>query len=746
MPKRTKTAAAFLTFSFLLTGCADNAHNAIQNAAKDDFSGSANESASANAPTDAPDAPASAADTEAMLLEHDVPLPKPIGKKETVISLLLNGRQGVELYSHDADNTVYQYILQNNKWQKHKLEFPKQLTDSAGLNRLELLRGEDGRYYAFYALSDESYHLEATDDLKTFQDLTPAQWHAGASSKDYVIPAKVRVSESGILCAILKYEDLCRMYDLKDGGKILDEFSISSYNSLEIHQNQLLSESIGSKENQIYDLQARKKTATFKCRLTSHAVYEMVSPQEMYACNDNGIYKLTDGNWQLLVDSSLNTLADPNYNWKHIRHVGERIYILFQSAQSLADGKNKEGFSLKYFELSTDLPKIDTTLTIWGLEENASIKSTLAVFRKEHPTVRVVYEIASDTSGVQTTDDIIRQFNAELFAGNGCDLILLDGLHLDTYTDRGMLYDMGKELADIKSSLLPGVQALLEENSFAVPLRAVLPLVIGQQETLSDSLQDFLQKSSGQQPLEMTAENIFDACYHFFQEGFALNKPGASKEEITAFLELCKKASENWRLTSTPKTAFLYDAPDSSRDAVMDLAWEEADFTFSYAYGLNQFCFMLDSIAQLSDRGVNYHTAAGCFLPQGMLAVNAQSPHKKLAVEFVKKALSQKQQEADLSNGFPVHTKALDSWNSRDSQMMVAAGTWDGKSWNTQWPSKQMIQQFLQSVKDAGNPVFIDRHTKELIKPEAVRVISGETSAQDAAARISNQLELYYEE
>lgn len=129
-----------------------------------------------------------------------------------------------------------------------------------------------------------------------------------------------------------------------------------------------------------------------------------------------------------------------------------------------------------------------------------------------------------------------------------------------------------------------------------------------------------------------------------------------------------------------------------------------------------------------------------------MLAINAQSQNKELAVKFIRKALSQKQQEADLSNGFPVHTKALDTWNSRHSQVMIGAGSWDGKSWNTQWPSETAIQKFLQHVKDADTPVFIDRYTQDLLKTEAVRVILGETSAQDAAEQIINQLELYYEE
>ncbi len=742
-----KSAAAILTFALILTGCSQKSPDKSGKEAADTPSGSTvpldlNSNPNAADPdTDTNADPMDSSSKEAMLLEHDVPLPDMIGKKETVISIVTNGKQGIELFSHDQKNNIYQYIRKEDDWSKQELHCPDQIRESAGLDRLDLLRQEDGRYYAFYALSDETYHLQATDDLKIFEDLTPPQWRGGPDSRDYVIPAKILVSKNGILCAILKYEDLCRMYDLKNDGTILDEFGIASYAGLSIHENQLISETIGSSGNFIYDIEKQKNILEIEDGLSSNAVYEMLSPEEIYACNDNGIYHLSSGKWQLLVDSSLNNLSDPNFIWQKLQHDGERIYITYQSAQSLADGKTKEGFVLKYYEYSKDIPKMDTTLTIWGLKENAYIKSVLAEFRKEHPNVRVVYEIASDTSGVMTANDIIRQFNADIFAGNGPDVILLDGLHMETYAERGLLYDIGKDLDSIKPELTAGVQTLLEENSYAVPLRMSLPFVIAQKELLDDSLESFLQKSSGQKSCEMTAEDLFDVCYHFFSEGLALNKTDVTKEELVTFLNLCQKASENWLLTESPKREFHYD--DGS--GWMELGMEEADFTFSYAYGLNQFSDLLDSIDQLSARGFDYHSTEHSFVPQGMLAINEQSENKELSIEFIQKALSARLQESDLSDGFPVNTQALDSWSSRHSDMMTAVGDQNGNEWDTQWPSDEMLKRFLQSVKEAGNAVFIERYTQELVKSEAVKVISGDTSAEDAAARIQNQLELFYE-
>lgn len=749
MVKLNKTAAVLLTLSLVLTGCSQKLSDKSRNGTTD------HPAQNETYPQD-PDQPsASSSDSEArdyavpekMLLEHDVQMPKAVGNKETAVSILLNGAQGVELFSHDQKNNIYQYVLSNDKWEKHHLQFPSRIKESAGLNRLEMLRGEDGRYYAFYALSDETYHLEVTDDLSDFEEITPPQWREPPGSRGYVIPSRIRISNDGVLCALLKYEDICRMYDLKNGGNILDyEFGISSYESVTICMNYLFSETIGSRGNVIYDIAAEKHILELDSCPSNNAVYEMVSPEELYACNDNGIYTLSNKKWQLLADSSLNLLSDPNYSWRDMRHIGERLYITYQPTHLLTEGRSKEGFLIKYYEYSTDLPKIDTTLTIWGLEENTFIKSVLAVFRKEHPTVRVVYEIAADTSGVKTTDDIIREFNAGMFAGNGPDLLLMDGLHIDTYAQRGLLYNLTDDLASLKPQLLPGVQALIDKNSYAVPLRVSLPFIIGEKEILTDSLDDFLEKSSQKRTCELTPENIFDICSQFFSEGLALNKAepdkDSSKEDLVLFLELCQKAAEAWPCTDSPKFEFDYN---SGRNGSA-LGLGNIDFTFSYAHGLYQFSDMLDSIDQLSEKGFDFHCAGQAFIPTAMLAINQQSPNISLSVEFLQKALDIKLQESDLSDGFPVHTKALDSWADHHSNLMIAVGDNEGNKWDTQWPSKETLTRFLQRVKQADHAVFIERYIQELVKTEALNVIAGDASPEDAAGRILNQLELYYED
>ena len=83
MIKTKKTAAAMLTLSFLLTGCAGKSSKPVPNdtGSPEDR---ASQTASGHDAADNVKQP-SAKEDEAMLLEHDVPFPESIGKVESVV-------------------------------------------------------------------------------------------------------------------------------------------------------------------------------------------------------------------------------------------------------------------------------------------------------------------------------------------------------------------------------------------------------------------------------------------------------------------------------------------------------------------------------------------------------------------------------------------------------------------------------------------------------------------------------------
>ena len=84
------------------------------------------------------------------------------------------------------------------------------------------------------------------------------------------------------------------------------------------------------------------------------------------------------------------------------------------------------------------------TLTIFSLEESALIRQTIAAWNTLHPEVRVEYTVGlTSTEGTAATrEDVVRQLNTRLLAGDGPDLLILDGLSADFMIRQGLLTDL----------------------------------------------------------------------------------------------------------------------------------------------------------------------------------------------------------------------------------------------------------------------------------------------------------------
>lgn len=747
MRKRKKAVVLFLVCVLLLTGCAqkDVKKNLAEDGRQAEPAGGNIDqmtAADTNILQDLQDGQLSEGET--MLLERDFPLPDAVGSGETMLSVLLNGRWGIEVFSHRQADEFYRYTFKDGDWKKQKLQLPEQVKESAGLNRAEVVYGEDGRYYVFYALSDESNHLLATDDLKAFEDVTPVEWARAQDPRLAVIPEKVRVSADGILCAYIMHDNVCRFYDLNHGGDVIGEIEAGSPYGMEIGGNYIFNRQDNGSSYYIYDIKKQKTVIETDRNLTGNTVYEIQSPEKVYAANENGIYQLIDEKWKMLADSSLNSLSDPTLARRSMQHMDGRIYVLYLPMQSVMDAREKEGTPVvKYYEYGTDIPKVNATMTIWGLEEQETVKRTLAFFRKEHPDVRVIYETASDANGAATKQDIIRQFNAKLYAGNGPDLIVLDGLPQNAYMEKGLLYDFDGEMEEWKEELIPAVCQMTEENPYAVPLRIAVPLTSAKKDVNLDcSLEKFLRGSAKIRTPEMTAEQLAGVCYHFFSEGIVLNGEGVDKEDIAGFLKLCREASEKWMLNE--EHLYMFDYEDGGGDT--DVLRGKADVNFSYAYGLNQIWMFLDAAEQT---GMECRIVENRFYPREMLAVNKDSSNKELAAAFIKMALGRKIQEQDArvekGDGFPVNEAALDAWNGHKSNFQYA-GVFEGVETASQWPSEGLIKRFLEDVKHADKATWRNDYVQELVMKAAVDVIHGQEDADAAAGRIMNQLELYYDE
>ena len=98
----------------------------------------------------------------------------------------------------------------------------------------------------------------------------------------------------------------------------------------------------------------------------------------------------------------------------------------------------------------------------------------------------LLYTSSGKTAGEVSTDDI-RTLNTELLSGNGADVLLLDGLPVDSYIEKGVLEDLTDLAADLtgQDSYLAEILKNTAQSGgkiYGMPLKFKIPILFGDEE------------------------------------------------------------------------------------------------------------------------------------------------------------------------------------------------------------------------------------------------------------------------
>ncbi len=187
-----------------------------------------------------------------------------------------------------------------------------------------------------------------------------------------------------------------------------------------------------------YDLETGRQSGTYSYDGLGFLTAVGLDSDGIFVANTTGIYRQSlDGKlWERLVDGGLTTLVMPNVTIAGlVGDGGDGFHAL------LSTGENT--FQLMHYIFDPNTPtNPDTELTVFSLKDNSTIRQTIGEFQRRNPNVRVDFRVALDENASATTEDIIRSLNAEILSGNGPDILLLDGLPVDSYIEKGVLADI----------------------------------------------------------------------------------------------------------------------------------------------------------------------------------------------------------------------------------------------------------------------------------------------------------------
>ncbi|MEE0705205.1 MAG: ABC transporter substrate-binding protein [Adlercreutzia sp.] len=398
-----------------------------------------------------------------------------------------------------------------------------------------------------------------------------------------------------------------------------------------------------------------------------------------------------------------------------------------------------------------------------------------ALFEERHPGATVNVTVGIPANGGLTTEDAIRALNAELAAGEGPDVLVLDGLPLEQLAAQERLQDLTSLKDGLGSSTYFTNIVQAAGGSHAVPVSFSLPLVAGsttlvsQAQTASDlatliaedpAFADALATGTG-------AQELLAAFYPLLIENGTLNQ-----EALVSFLSSTKAvllaASERWHALNPESNIDTVELAlqNLSRPAVggfsgCDLFLEEGTaLTLGSLSSAVDYAYLLLEEEQAPQPCTHKPLAEGTapvFTPHTLLGINAATAQPGLAEDFVAFLLSDEVQEnllgAGMSTGIPVNKSAFTELNTEANGYSVSfmdeatasKGEGGGMEYSRGPLSAEEMTACVRLIESATTSVAYDQVIVDALAEAMHRCCNGTATAEEAAEEAARVISLRLE-
>lgn len=496
--------------------------------------------------------------------------------------------------------------------------------------------------------------------------------------------------------------------------------------------------------------------------------------KKILAASEEGIFShVMQGNvMEQLAEGNLTNLADPSKKPLsiHSTPAGE-IFILY------SDGM------LASYVYDADVPSVpERQLTVYTLYDNATMRQAINGFRRKNPDTYIKMEVGVSGEDGVTESDAIKNLNTDLLAGEGPDILLLDGMPIDSYIEKGILLNLSDfaEKLQQKEEYYDNVLLSYQEDSgvYALPVRCQLPIVAGEEEVIKkltnlSSLVDIVKKYQtdkgaviGAYTPQELLKRLYPVC-----EGAWMKKDGSLDEQ--AIEEFFTQARKIYQIEQKG----LDKGEISRHNRVLERLNEENDGNMfdPFPAGMQVFSLLdkrlritagifkgMDDMKTLTSYtgqyGGRYELFSGqqedVFIPHGILGIAADCSQQKFALEFAEYILCSEVQEKDLEDGFPVNRTAFKLFSenpekSKDNTMIVVGSSnGQGESYDLtfKWPSSSEIDRLDKMLGSVSRAAGSEQAVQQEIITIGARVLSGEKEVKDGVQEVVQKVTLLYQE
>lgn len=411
-----------------------------------------------------------------------------------------------------------------------------------------------------------------------------------------------------------------------------------------------------------------------------HAYAFLGEDRTIYIVDEQGLYRHTIGGSvvEQVIDGAFSPLGNPTDHIVAMTATDENDFLaMFDNGKMIK------------FVYDAALPSVPTDrLIVYSLREDDLVKQTIAACQAQAPNLYIQYQIGMNEDGI-TREDALKKLNTQLLSGSGPDIIMLDGMNMDTYAEKGVLADLSDIVSEVsqQDGLYNNlIEKLAVDNMiYAVPAKFYIPVLYGD-ETFVDSVADYesladmVERARESYP-DTDLLNVCSAtgilkrsvpvCAPSWKDGDG----HLNQDKIRAFLEQTKQIYEA-QMHGTPQEEIemyqLYRIWDDGTDAedsayfmsVQDSAYLMRESPFAYGEILTASDYenvlsvprmegLENTVIKLLDG-----QSSKVYHPASIIGMNAASENPHTAREFVKMMLGSDVQKL-MQFGLPVNKKAL---------------------------------------------------------------------------------------
>lgn len=712
-------------------------------------------------------------DTGGCYVESEVELPD-IGEDREVGCFYKD--DSVKLYVQNTDNTdenpqYFSYELKDGQWSEAKEE--------TGLETLEkeqqllsdtISLGKDGNIYALCfpkdgsSLSVGNYIAKENAEDGSFSDVTPeAVKKADSDGYSAMIP-DLEVSEDGTLLVYNGSTERIEAY--QNGENVFETSAVQMY----VNRQEAVALSDTGKTMAVLTEDGKKvqffdssdfsdqgkttlKEDSSGCRLIGG------KDGTWYCLNKKGIQRFqTAGETvETIMDGAYGKMSNEEFEVQSFFEAGQgEFYVLYS--------KNGKKVLCHYGFDSEVSGSADTTITVFSLNENKTVEQAVSYFQNQNPDIRVDYSYAAGTKETVTQDQI-RSLNTQLLNGQGADVLILDGMPMDSYMDKGILMDLSdlKPEFESKGVLLDVVQNTAKKDGkiYALPAKIGMPIVYGNKNAIKaldsiEALDAYLKKNPDDRFFNFPFHDVSATALIAIMQDELIqdNTVDETKLEtlISDWMQICdnagsKKVEKKWKYTGDSSLSQQYFYSGAS--PVYD---EEHVQIYEYQ-GLMTTMYIN---AVLKEAGKEAKSYKNIYVPYTIAGINQNSKQKESAQQFLLALYSDEVQQSDTYDGFSVTENGLNYMveyvNSSEAKNMdVGSSTEDPATgerleFRYGYPDEETIQHYIDMIHNLNKPYLPNSVVLNTLQTEMENCYEGKETASEAAKMASQKISTYLSE